>query len=253
MKNSIFKTVLFIALCGGFAGCKKEEKVEVITFPLELTHFKTVIKNQIRLFANGKEINDQKIIRNFLGEDINWFTSTNFPMQKMGKLKFTSQDTLEFPSKFEDEGFSSLIMRDPWEYFPLITEPFPPSTNPPKPIKKNIMFRIEKNNNQILFYSVEPIFMDMNDLGYKLLKHTTYSLPFSDSPTTSKERRKMLVGYGTYNEITMSYLLYKYYDSSNRFTATGTTSNELNENMISSLGANDTVAVTTYSIYYKKM
>ncbi|TAH02755.1 MAG: hypothetical protein EAZ15_04645 [Sphingobacteriales bacterium] len=246
MKNSIFKTVLFIALCGGFAACKKEEKVEVVTFPLELTHFKTVIKNQVRLFANGKEINDQKIISNFLGEDIKWFTSTNFPMQKMGKLKFTSQDTLEFPSKFEDEGFSSLIMRDPWEFLPL-------TTGSPKPVQKNIKYTIEKNNNQILFYSVEPIFMNMNYLGYQLLKHTTYSIPFPDSPNTSKERRKMLVGYGTYNEITMSYLLYKYYDSSNHFTATGTTSNEFNENIIYSLGARDTVAVTTYSIHYKKM
>jgi hypothetical protein len=247
MKNILTKAVLCIAICGGITACKKEIKEEeVINFPIELAFNKLSINNPVRLFTDGKEIMDTKVINDYLGANKNLFTKTNWPID-MGALKFISADTLELPNPSPMSNNILLLSTSAW------------GRNFFDPVEIDLLinsFTIAKNNNQFVFYSSYPFleFKD-NNLGYILLKHKSPLIIIDPLPAqlNTKRTQRVLSGYGTYNEMDMNYMLYKYnYKTPKNYTIGGTP-NEFDESVISSLGVKDTLAVATYSIHYKKM
>jgi hypothetical protein len=253
MKNILTNTVLFIALCGVLNSCKKRDNEELVTFPLELAYNNLSIKNHVRLFTNGQEIKDTAIIYNFLSEDKNLFTTTNWVGVDMGELKFTSADTLEFSVQDNKGKLPFFLILAPWEltYRTVITT---------QEVVTNIKYSVLKINNEIYFYSLKPVLALTNDFGYKLLKYiapsepnSSPSLPSPGMPIEQRITRKMLVGYGNYTEINMSYFIFKYtHHTHPSYKIRGNISNEFNESIISTLAAKDTLAVTTFSINYKK-
>lgn len=263
MKNLKIKTLLLFALCGGLVACKKREKEEVVSFPIDLTYSNLTIKNSVRLFSDGKEIKDSKVINDFLGTDKNLFT-TEYKLTNMGNLRFISTDTLETLYPPELEADFTLKRKLFFQlHIPYWEVPFYyPSAERNSHFNK---FSIAKSNDQFIFYSSEPIdIFNYNNFGNLLPKHKSpvVSIPSPlplPIPDDKKYTKRVMLGYGTYNEIAINYMIckfsvqIKYPYFPRRYASISLNSNEFDENIISTLGATDTLAVTTYSIHYKKM
>jgi hypothetical protein len=261
MKKVLMKTVLFIALCGFILSCKKDKKEEVVSFPLELAYNNLSIRNKVRLFTNGQEIKDTAIINKFLGTNKNLFT-TEYKLTNMGNLRFLSADTIEtlappVPNVPFNSKTNFQLNLVPWEipyHYPELEK-----------LSNYNRYLIIKINDQFICYSYKPIDVFNNqDRSNKLLKYKSpddifYNSPLIPSSVNNRYTKRVMVGYGSYNEININYLVCKLSLQvepdfpTSRVKGLLLSTNEFDENYISSLGATDTLAVTTFSINYKKM
>lgn len=212
--------------------CKKTEiEQEPTQFPSTLSLTSIKQKSKIRLFSNGQEITDQKVIDDFL-KDFKDFEIRDTSFVSDENLVFLSADSASIPNLFES-------------------------------------LTVLKSGDQLLFKSTNMHIVTAAQLtNYKMAKYQSPIEPVWDSKYRVYH---MLIGYGDYSDLKLSVfnysLLTRWHNFSNDYfgfndtTSTdyiyksktsGKVFNEFNESYVSSIGKNDTLAIQEYFYEFKK-
>lgn len=221
MKNIILKALLLYLFTHLFISCKKDNSGSTFDPTKKLYAYKATQKSTVRLFTNGVEIKNSAVINNFIKNS----TVFNLDLSKIDRsyfLTFSSVDT----AIFNNDNFN-----------------FPEK------------YSIVKQNNQFLFYSPE-VLIDRNQTFRYLYDMFKYTYPQTPLPLSSGfvfKTKFIKVGYGSFKEVELSLLSYKYVQSfmgSRLSTEQSGLNNEFNENVISKLSVNDTLAIQEFSLRY---
>lgn len=193
------------------SSCKKEKKVN---FPQELYATKISVKTQFRLYTNTGEITNSDV-KNRFKTNPDFYSLENQQITPNEKMTFLSQDTAIFGTS-------------------------------------TIKFSISKSENQFLFYSPNIVQGSSNNLINDILKYTATRIqvpPFNNFDYLTKEVRVANGNYKNLNFSVLSYFLRSNHGSSSR--QSGYLFNEFNENALSKLRVNDTLAIQEYTINFK--
>jgi hypothetical protein len=204
--------LLFIIL---LFSCQKETSKPDVTYPQRLRLYSKSIKSQVRLITNKTEITDTSTINKF----IKYCPVFNSPGQFVDTTVFIT---------FISKGKASFYYNG--------------SIN---------TYSITNNGSQFLFYSDSLImFYNTQTLFLNNCLKYSYSLcPLSNG--TSYVTKDIRVGYGNYQEQEFSVFVYQYKIGNSNTNMGGGFYNEFNDNAISQIGSNDTLAFQSYTFKAK--
>ena len=193
--------------------CGKED---IIDFPITLHAHELSRVSDVRLFVNKNEIYDSNVIEAFVSN------SEYFKLPTPAEIQ-SSNESISFLSK------DSVL-------FGTLT----------------IGFTVKKNANQFLFYSSLMFPTNSGDILHSLLKYPSELVPLSHFTGFKHLTREVLVGYGSYKKLELSFFSYMLSingDSFQQFIS-GKLSNEFNEEAINTLQLRDTLAIQEYRVRF---
>lgn len=218
MKKCCFLLFLF----GLLFSCSKEEYYD---YPISLEAIEIIWNGEVRMFIGKEEQFDQDLITKYvetiLNPDLYPFTVPNYFNINVNEVKPLDLGIL-VPNRILLENKDSAI-------FDSVQS----------------KYSIKKTDDLFLFHSQQIYSVDDdNEFPYILLKYIT---PYK-SYKERYYRNRVVVCHGTYNQLEISLLVYKF--SSPVRVLGGTVLNEFNEN-IAFLGVSDTMAIQEYKLIYK--
>jgi hypothetical protein len=191
--------------------CNKENDID---FPITLYAHELSQVSDIRFFVGKEEIHDASIIRNFAGDSEYFKLPTDEDIQLSNEsLYFLSEDSVLFGT--------------------LTTE-----------------FSVKRNANRFLFHSSTMVPVNSEeDMPRPLLKYTGELVPIPSTTGYQYLTSEVRVGYGSYENLELNFLSYKYRKSSFQCLS-GILFNEFNEDAINILQSGDTLAIQEYRIRF---
>ncbi len=217
--KQLHKAFFVITFLSGVFCSCEKEAEEVISFPITLYASEISEVNNIRLFVKNTEVFDQATINNFIDDDF-IFDPSSIKLTEINSMTFSSKDSVIFESNHQQ-------------------------------------YSVYKTADQFLFYSSGYIKFIVKQTSF--LKHRSEQISIPLSSGYRHAEKDVMVGYGSYTNFEMSFLIYKLHEylyNNNelvyRGSIRGGTSNEFNEDFIHELGTNDTLAIREIKIKFVK-
>jgi hypothetical protein len=234
MKKIFYISILLSSVC--FSACEKESSDE-LKFPVTLYPEKIAQVSPIRLFTDGREIAIDPATAKKIVEKLH--------IPSIADIQQTAADNaIVFISK--DSANISIEIRDP--YGIVIDDEI-------------VTFTVKKEGQRFIFYSpldrTEFIDLPYHKDGTHILKHPE---AWHSHPESNVRYPIVNVAYGDYTDMDFCILTYGYYRQNTivyengipeLFWVGGSVSNEFNEDFISTIAVNDTLAIQEYRIKYK--
>jgi len=196
--------------------CKKQSE-EIINYPQKLYLTQISSKQNVRLFTNNSEIKSSSAINSFIGDNSNF--------QIIASNQFTpNTDYIEFLSS-DSAIFST---------------------------SNSFKYHVTKSGNQFILKS-QPGFLSTDNTVRSIMKYPNEVIKgIPGYPNTDRESSTQ-IGYGNYSTFELCWLAYKivYHSINGNYLATGILRNEFNPNVISTLGAHDTLAIQECRLLFK--
>lgn len=191
--------------------CKKDKHDEIL-FPRDLSIISIQKKTEVRVFSNKQEVTNEVIKTRFAADEVFSYGSQTITVES--KLSFSSKDSVSFG---------------------------------------NQQFSVVQNGDLFLFHAVDGyIEVNLNNPYYKMIKYKNPLLPVASGPNfMTYFTNEVKVAHGNFNKMELSVLCYVFKQgnpSSSWSKSTGTLFNEFDQESISSLGVNDTLAVQEFVI-----
>ncbi|MDH7463634.1 hypothetical protein QEG73_20205 [Chitinophagaceae bacterium 26-R-25] len=199
--------------------CKKQS--EVVKYPQRLYLTQISSKQNVRLFTNNSEIKSSSVINSFVGDNSNFqIIAANQFTPNTDYIDFLSSDTAMFSTS---------------DY---------------------VKYDVTKSGNQFILKSqIGFPYSDnvMRSIVRSIMKYPGQEVKGPPGMPTSGFEYGTSIGYGNYSNFELCWLAYKIvkHPTNGNYLATGMLQNEFNPNVISTLGANDTLAIQECRLLFK--
>lgn len=192
-----------------FFSCKKDKQEESADFPQDL-HFTNMVETRgLRVFTNKTEITDNEVKARFI-KGSSTFNTTPRPGYEW-MITFQSKDVLNIDA---------------------------------------LKFAVTKNDDLFLFYADQQQSGKNNDPVYDMLKYSYAKTPVINVSGADFLTKEVLAGHGDYKELNLAMFQYRLKRGDGVKTVLsineGGIFNEFNEQFITKLGVNDTLAIHEY-------
>lgn len=191
--------------------CSKSKEVK---YPKRLYLRELSGKQNVRLFTNNAEIKSLPVINDFIGGSQNFEAIEPIRIDANSHyIEFSSADTAAFS------------------------------------YANAFKYQVVKSGNQFILKS-QPVRPHLDDIIGSIKKYPDEVLGSSIFYTISET----VIGYGDYSRFELCLLAYKiakHSQQNGNYIALGVLKNEFNQNYISTLGPNDTIAIQEYRYLFK--